>query len=343
VSGLFSQVGHCFIPTCSEQPLTLASTTLFVTAKCFIAVNLDVPSTCHSVVGSVSARVTEESNPIALKEVADELLFFIRTSISAGVYESRPILKVIYVENLSVNPLESNVSSAYSTLSPDDNEKSNSLVIGFVCSLLVIVLVGVGLFAFVMRKRKKESRSSEEPENAESKPDDSEVSTTDVSTPEETWRKALDAEETWKKALDTFDDKIVADTEEQASEDQSCKEITPHPEGHKSTQQVSPVTKTQLEPDGWDHLHPIEEEKIEVEHMLESNAIYEQNDEQRNHIQNCKMSQYDRGIRSAINVLSPTSSENPPLDGIEDLSPKSDYEFNDIENGATGQKKNWPW
>lgn len=174
---------------------------------CSVPVRLGGPTTCDSIVGSMIVYVHKGTPATSLSEVQKELLFFIRTSMAADSYESQRIRKVIYIENLGPNPLESNTALFNTNIVwQPQSEGGSSSVFGIVLSLLVILLIGFTLFIFVIRKRSTESFHPGEHAIVERKPDDSHSERTTCST-EGTWRRALHTEEVWRDALDTYDDK----------------------------------------------------------------------------------------------------------------------------------------
>jgi len=192
---------------------------------CSIPVNLDVSTICHSVIGSMTTYFEKGTSATVLREVSEELLFYIRTSMASGKFESAKIRKVIYVENLSSSPLESNAAPPNTIIvsEPQNEEGANSSVVAIFLSLLIIILVGVTLFVFVIRKRRSEPRHAEERAIImENKRDDSEATSMPASTStEETWKKALTTEEVWRNAMNTYptEDKstrLAFDSDEEA-------------------------------------------------------------------------------------------------------------------------------
>lgn len=185
-------------------------------------------------VGSLTARFETGTSTAVLSEVQDELLFFVRTSMASGKYESAKVRKVIYVETLSNSPQESNVAPPNTSIvwQPQSEGNSSSSLAAIMLSLLVLILIGISLVVFVTRRRRRlEPSRSEECTITESKPDDT-VSTTlpPTSSTEEAWRKALDTEETWRHELNEYDDKstkLYLDSDEEALDQNAGRRISP--------------------------------------------------------------------------------------------------------------------
>ena len=213
--------------------------------ECSIPLNLDA-STCHSVVGSMTAKFDYDTPPEVLTEVIEELLFFIRTSMASGRWESAKVKKVIYIENLAANPLESNTGPANANVvwQPQNESGNNTTIIAVVMSLLVIVLFSVLLFVFVARRKRRRSATSrvEEHTIAVAKLDCSESTSVPMST-EETWKKALDTEEAWKKALNAHDSerktsRFAIDSDEEEADPSSKADGAMQPSDDKMTTEL---------------------------------------------------------------------------------------------------------
>ncbi|KAL7530693.1 hypothetical protein ACHAXR_009440, partial [Thalassiosira sp. AJA248-18] len=192
---------------------------------CSIPLNLDVPTVCNSLFGSVTAYVDKRASAKVLTEVAEELIFYIRTSMNAGQYESAKVRKVIFVENVSPSRLESNAAPPNTNIVwKPQNDEGNSPVIAIVFSLLLIFLVGILLLMHVIRKRREDSRYTEHTPIVENKPEDAASATMSATMPEstsmeETLSKALGADEVWRNALNTYESKstiLPVDPDEEA-------------------------------------------------------------------------------------------------------------------------------
>jgi len=127
-------------------------------SPCTIPINHAVPTICHSMIGSMKAYFAQRTPSQTLTDARDELLFFIRTTMSSGAYESAEVRKVIYIEDLSVGVVHSNPPpNAQQVLvwQENDNEGDfSSLLTGFVVALSVI-LVGLLGFLFMSRRRSR--------------------------------------------------------------------------------------------------------------------------------------------------------------------------------------------
>jgi hypothetical protein len=162
-------------------------------------------------------------SPKVLHDVAEELLFYIRTSMAAGRYETAKVSKVIYIESLSELPMESNVAAnANIVWKPESEGGTNSTMIGILFTLLALAMIGITLLVYVTRRRRvTEMINSEKHTLTEMKPDDTVSTLLPPSTStEEVWKKALDTEKTWRNALSTYADTSsgsVGNSEEEAN------------------------------------------------------------------------------------------------------------------------------
>ena len=202
--------------------------------ECSIPLNLEA-STCHSVVGSMTAKFDKDTPPKVLNEVMEELLFFIRISMASGRWESPKVKKVIYIENLTADPLESNTGPANANIvwQPQSESGNSTTIIAVVMSLLLIVLLGVLLFVFVTRRKRRRAGTNrvEDHTIAVAKLGGSESTSVPMST-EETWKKALDTEEAWKKALSAYESerktsRFAIDSDEEEADPSGNKAVGP--------------------------------------------------------------------------------------------------------------------
>ena len=121
---------------------------------CTVPINHAVPTICHSMIGSMKAYFAEGTQSQTLTDARNELLFFIRTTMSSGAYESVEVRKVIYIDDLSVGNIHSNPpSNAQLVWQENGNENSSSsLLTGIVITLSVAF---VGLLGFLIMSRRK--------------------------------------------------------------------------------------------------------------------------------------------------------------------------------------------
>eukprot|EP00581_Thalassiosira_minuscula_P005354 CAMPEP_0183742588 /NCGR_PEP_ID=MMETSP0737-20130205/64777_1 /TAXON_ID=385413 /ORGANISM="Thalassiosira miniscula, Strain CCMP1093" /LENGTH=1396 /DNA_ID=CAMNT_0025978175 /DNA_START=206 /DNA_END=4396 /DNA_ORIENTATION=- len=162
---------------------------------CSIPVNSDTTS-CDSVVGYVTAYFKEETSSTVLASASEELLFYIRTSMASGIYESARIRRLIYIESLSASSLESD------GVPPENEGGSNSWITAVVLSVLMMISIGLTLFVFARKKKvetpQAEERATHDMETNQDAPD--RFTLPPSNSTEETWKKALDTEEIWKNA-----------------------------------------------------------------------------------------------------------------------------------------------
>ena len=148
----------------------------------------------------MAVTVDKDTSPEVLSEIMNELLFFIRTSMAAGKYDSQNIRKVIYVDTLSVDPLKSSDLDANMVWRPDSESSSTTTIIAVVLSLIIFILLGTLLFVLVAKKRNRVSELTTRAEDrAFTNPSDPEQMSV-----EESLQKALNTEETWKEALRSY-------------------------------------------------------------------------------------------------------------------------------------------
>ena len=168
---------------------------------CSIKLNID-STQCQSVIGSMTVKVDKNTSPEVLSEVMNELLFFIRTSMAAGKYDSQNIRKVIYVDTLSVDPLTSTNLDANMVWQPESGSSSTT-IIAVVLSLLIFILLGTLLFVLVTKKRNRVSELTSRAED-HTFPTNTNPSDPEQMSVEESLQKALNTEETWKEALRSY-------------------------------------------------------------------------------------------------------------------------------------------
>ena len=111
-------------------------------------------------IGSLKAYFAEGTPSSTLAEARDELLFFIRTSMASGAYESVEVRKVIYIEDLSVGPIHSNPPpNAQNVLVWEEEGNGNGSSV--LTSILVVLgMIFLGLLGFLFISRRKRRRGS---------------------------------------------------------------------------------------------------------------------------------------------------------------------------------------
>ena len=112
----------------------------------------------------MAVKVDKDAPPEVLSEVMNELLFFIRTSMAAGKYDSQNIRKVIYVDTMSVDPLKSTNLDANMVWKPESGG-STTTIIAVVLSLIIFILLGTLLFVLVAKKRNRVSEMTTQVED----------------------------------------------------------------------------------------------------------------------------------------------------------------------------------
>jgi len=159
-------------------------------------------------VGSMKAYFAERTPSQTLTDARDELLFFIRTTMSSGAYESAQVRKVIYIEDLSVGVIHSNPPpNAQQVLVWQENSNdtgSSSLITGAVVALSMI-FVGLLGFLFMSRGRRRGRGITLQ----QFPPSEIE----DIVQEVEEESNGVDVESVWQKALNAYDneDAKVAD------------------------------------------------------------------------------------------------------------------------------------
>lgn len=167
---------------------------ILFTAQCTIPISgMDVPTICHAVIGTMTARFEKETSDEIINAVLEELLLFIQSNMASDSYVSTNVMKVIYV-----GPNEAVVSQAQAY---SQGGGSASMIVAIVMSIIVILLAV--LFVVVVAKRKRRSKNSSERCTELEYGATSE--TLPISDTEQTWRKALIIDDTWRKALTTYE------------------------------------------------------------------------------------------------------------------------------------------
>lgn len=173
-----------------------------LTAPCTIQLSID-GTLCHSVIGSIRAHVDKGTPTTVLSTVSDELLFYIRTSMASGLFESIKVRKAIFIKNLSASPLQSNAVQPATNIiwEQQSKEGNSSTIIAIIMSLLVVLLVGILLCLIVRRKKQSDYHYSEQPRS------DIEMTEEGFDSTEEAWKNALETDRVWKNALNAYGEK----------------------------------------------------------------------------------------------------------------------------------------
>ena len=108
----------------------------FLSVPCSIPVDFEVPTTCTSMIDMFRLHIKKGSSNAVRREVWDELVFYIRTSMSAGRYESDAIRKVIYVDEVGSGPSVQAPPNAHIIYHPQNASKSAMMAL-VVCLILV--------------------------------------------------------------------------------------------------------------------------------------------------------------------------------------------------------------
>ena len=155
-------------------------------APCSVAANIDSPSVCDSMIGLITLFFDIDTPASVLKDVPTEIIYLLRTGMGSGRYESPKVLKVIFIDDLSVSSLESDVNANAVVWSPESDGTSTSTIVAIILGILLIVVTGVAQFLFF-------NRSKRSAQGMECQAEDSVASS------------ASQVEEVWKKALNTYD------------------------------------------------------------------------------------------------------------------------------------------
>jgi len=151
----------------------------------------------------MAVTVDKDTSPEVLSEIMNELLFFIRTSMAAGKYDSQNIRKVIYVDTLSVDPLKSTNLDANMVWQPESGNSSTT-IIAVVLSLIIFILLGTLLFVLVAKKRNRVSELTTRAEDRTFPTNTNPLDPAEQMSVEDSLQKALNTEETWKEALRSY-------------------------------------------------------------------------------------------------------------------------------------------
>lgn len=167
-------------------------------SPCTIPINHAVPTICHSMIGSMKAYFSQGTPAQILTNARDELLFFIRTTMSSGAYESADVRKVVYIEDLSVGAIHSNPpTNSHQVLVWQENDtetSSSSLLIGAVV-VLSVAFVGLLGLLLISRRTRRGTIWYQSPHNQVG-------NSVPLGVEDE---NSEDLESVWQKALHTYD------------------------------------------------------------------------------------------------------------------------------------------
>ena len=145
----------------------------------------------------MKAYFAEGTPSSTMAEARDELLFFIRTTMASGAYESVKVRKVIYIEDLSVGVIHSNPPpNAQNVLVWEEEGNGNGSSV--LTSILVVLgMIFLGLLGFLFISRRKRRRGSGRVPTQQPPPSLSEIDSiaqgVEENSVESVWQKALDA------------------------------------------------------------------------------------------------------------------------------------------------------
>jgi uncharacterized membrane protein YciS (DUF1049 family) len=137
-------------------------------------------------IGSITVYLNKGTPESIMKASHEELSFLLRTGMASGRYETSKIVRVIFVEDMSVNPSSSNAdTNGMMAWAPKEEGTSKSTLIAVVLGVLLVIVAALAAFMFI-KNRKRKSRQQEVTK------DDS------VESP------ASQVEDVWQKALRTY-------------------------------------------------------------------------------------------------------------------------------------------
>ena len=182
-------------------------------SPCTIPINHAAPTICHSMIGSMKAYFAQGTPSQTLTDARDELLFFIRTTMSSGAYESAEVRKVIYIEDLSSGVVHSNPPPNVLVRQENGNETGAASLLTGVVVALSMIFVGLLGFLFMSRRRRRGVMLQQFPP--------SEVEDIAHSEVEEENYGVEDVESIWQEALNVYDneDTKVEDPTDIANDD----------------------------------------------------------------------------------------------------------------------------
>ncbi|KAL7521899.1 hypothetical protein ACHAWX_006594 [Stephanocyclus meneghinianus] len=151
-------------------------------SPCSVAANIDSPSVCDSMIGSITLFFDINTPASVLKDVPSEAIYLLQTGMGSGRYESPKVLKVIFIDDLIVSSLESDVNANMVVASPESGGTSTSTIVAIILGILLIVLTGVAQLLFFNRSKRSVQGMQCQAENSV---------TSSVSQVEEVWKKAL--------------------------------------------------------------------------------------------------------------------------------------------------------
>ena len=190
----------------------------------------------------MKAYFAEGTSSSTLAEARDELLFFIRTSMASGAYESVEVRKVIYIEDLSVGPIHSNPPpNAQNVLVWEEEGNGNGSSV--LTSILVVLgMIFLGLLGFLFISRRKRRRGSGRVPTQQPPPSLSEIDS--IARVEEN-----SVENVWQKALDAYSNVVNTDTG--IPDPNSATSTNSNPNPNFTTGDESKDSSASIDPDGF--------------------------------------------------------------------------------------------
>ncbi len=154
----------------------------------------------------MKAYFAEGTPSSTLAEARDELLFFIRTTMASGAYESVEVRKVIYIEDLSVGDIHSNPPpNAQNVLVWEEEGNGNGSSV--LTSILVVLgMIFLGLLGFLFISRRTRRRGSGRVPTQQPPQSLSEIDSIAQGVEENS------VESVWQKALDAYGNVVNTDT-----------------------------------------------------------------------------------------------------------------------------------
>ena len=189
----------------------------------------------------MKAYFAEGTPSSTLAEARDELLFFIRTSMASGAYESVEVRKVIYIEDLSVGPIHSNPPPNAQNVLVWEEEGNGSSVLTSI--LVVLGMIFLGLLGFLFISRRKRRRGSGRVPTQQPPPSLSEIDSIAQGVEENS------VESVWQKALDAYGNVVNADTG--IPDPNSATSTNSNPNPNFTTGDESKDSSASIDPEGF--------------------------------------------------------------------------------------------
>lgn len=191
----------------------------------------------------MKAYFAEGTPSSTLAEARDELLFFIRTSMASGAYESVEVRKVIYIEDLSVGVIHSNPPpNAQNVLVWEEEGNGNGSSV--LTSILVVLgMIFLGLLGFLFISRRKRRRGSGRVPTQQPPPSLSEIDSIAHGVEENS------VESVWQKALDAYGNVVNTDTDIPDPNSATSTNLNPNP--NFTTGDESKDSSASIDPEGF--------------------------------------------------------------------------------------------